>query len=96
MGAPRARRHRRHRAPQPSDRRRAARYRGTWFRRETLDGITVFRNWLYATPNEGFVKRTLGHLSFMASTLVFTLPRARRFDVLVVSSPAFFVVISTW
>jgi len=71
-------------------------YRGTWFRRETVDGITVFRNWVFATPNEGFVKRTLGHLSFMVSTLVFTLPRARRFDVLVVSSPTFFVVISTW
>jgi hypothetical protein len=32
----------------------------------------------------------------MLSTLVFTLPRARRFDVLVVSSPTFFVVVSTW
>jgi len=71
-------------------------YRGTWFRRESLDGITVFRNWVFATPNEGFVKRTLGHLSFMVSTLLFTLPRARHFDVLVVSSPTFFVVISTW
>jgi glycosyltransferase involved in cell wall biosynthesis len=71
-------------------------YRGTWFRRETLDGIHVWRNWVFATPNEGFVKRTLGHLSFMVSTLLFTLPRARRFDVLVVSSPTFFVVISTW
>ena len=63
-------------------------YRGTWFRRESLDGITVFRNWVFATPNEGFVKRTLGHLSFMVSTLLFTLPRARHFDVLVVSSPS--------
>jgi glycosyltransferase involved in cell wall biosynthesis len=71
-------------------------YRGTWFRRETLGGVTVFRNWIFATPNEGFVKRTISHLSFMLSTLVFTLPRAGAFDVLVVSSPTFFVVISTW
>ena len=71
-------------------------YRRTIFRRETLDGITVFRNWLYATPNEGFLKRTLSHLSFMLSTLVLTTPRLRGVDVLVVSSPAFFVVISTW
>lgn len=71
-------------------------YRGTIFRRETLDGMTVFRNWLYATPNEGFVKRTLSHISFMLSTMVLTTPRLNGYDVIVVSSPAFFVVISAW
>lgn len=71
-------------------------YRGAIFRRESLDGINVFRNWLYATPNEGFVKRTLSHLSFMVSALVLSTPRLRGHDVIVVSSPAFFVVISAW
>ena len=71
-------------------------YRGAIFRRELLDGITVFRNWLYATPNEGFIKRTLSHLSFMLSALVLSTPRMRGHDVIVVSSPAFFVVISAW
>ena len=74
----------------------APEYRGAIFRRETLDGMTVFRNWLYATPNEGFIKRTLSHLSFMLSTMVLTTPRLRGYDVIVVSSPAFFVVISAW
>jgi glycosyltransferase involved in cell wall biosynthesis len=71
-------------------------YRGVIFRRETLDGITVFRNWLYATPNEGFVRKTLSHVSFMLSTMVLTTPRLRGYDVIVVSSPAFFAVISAW
>jgi len=71
-------------------------YRRAIFRRESLDGMTVFRNWLYATPNEGFFKRTLSHLSFMVSTVVLTTPRLRKTDVIVVSSPAFFAVISAW
>jgi glycosyltransferase involved in cell wall biosynthesis len=71
-------------------------YRGVWFRRETLDGITVFRNWLYATPNEGFVKRTLSHLTFMCSAAVLSTPRLRGHDVIVVSSPAFFAVLTAW
>jgi glycosyltransferase involved in cell wall biosynthesis len=71
-------------------------YRGAVFRREQLDGVQVLRNWLYATPNEGFVKRTLSHLSFMASAAVLTTPRLRGYDVIVVSSPAFFAVIAAW
>ena len=74
----------------------APEYRGTIFRRETLDGITVFRNWLYATPNEGFIRRTLSHLSFMLSSMILTTPRLRGYDVIVVSSPAFFAVIAAW
>ena len=69
-------------------------YRGVWFKRETLGRIAVWRNWLYATPNEGFVKKTLCHLSFMVSTLLFSVPRLRGTDVMVVSSPSFFVVIT--
>jgi glycosyltransferase involved in cell wall biosynthesis len=69
-------------------------YRGVAFRREQLDGVEVFRNWLYATPNEGFVKKTLSHLSFMLSTLIFSVPRLRRYDIFIVSSPSFFVVVT--
>ena len=74
----------------------APEYRGTIFRRETLDGLTVFRNWLYATPNQGFFRRTLSHISFMLSTMVLTTGRLRGYDVIVVSSPAFFAVIAAW
>ena len=69
-------------------------YRGVVFRRERMGPLEVWRNWLYATPNDGFVKKTLSHLSFMASTLVLSVPRLRHADVLIVSSPTFFVVIT--
>ncbi len=69
-------------------------YRATVFRRERLGAVDVWRNWLYATPNEGIVKKTLSHLSFMLSTLFLSVPRLRRADVLIVSSPTFFVAIT--
>ncbi|HUE85922.1 MAG TPA: glycosyltransferase, partial [Vicinamibacterales bacterium] len=69
-------------------------YRGAIFRCERLDGVEVWRNWLYATPNEGLLKKTLSHVSFMLSTLILSVPRLRRHDVLIVSSPTFFVAIT--
>ena len=69
-------------------------YRNVLFRHERFGNVKVWRNWLYATPNEGFVKKTLSHLSFMASTLLLSVPRLRSTDVLVVSSPTFFVAIT--
>ncbi|MFQ5408576.1 MAG: glycosyltransferase family 4 protein [Anaerolineales bacterium] len=71
-------------------------YRRRLVARETLDGITVLRNWLYATPNEGFFRKTVSHLSFMVSVVLFGLPRLSGVDVLIVSSPAFFAVFAAW
>ncbi len=45
-------------------------YRGALRRRERRDGYRILRTWLYATPNEGIVRKTLGHLSFMASSVL--------------------------
>lgn len=73
--------------------------RGLWQRRDELDGIPVHRCWSYATPNRGFLKKVVGHLSFMV-TGWFGLSRAARSegrpDVVIVSSPTFFSVITAW
>ena len=71
-------------------------YVGRLIARESLDGVTVLRNWLYATPNEGFVRKTLSHLSFMVSALVLGNARLGTADVIIASSPSFFAVISAW
>jgi glycosyltransferase involved in cell wall biosynthesis len=71
---------------------------GVRARRDEIDGIAVFRCGSYVTPNKGFVKKTLGHLSFMCSGLG-GLSRAKkegRPDVVIVSSPTFFSVITAW
>ena len=45
---------------------------------ERVDGYRVVRTWLYATPNEGIVKKTLGHLSFMATGVLLGLRKVGR------------------
>lgn len=63
---------------------------------EQVDRYRVVRTWLYATPNTGMLKKTLGHLSFMVSGLALGARRVGRADVVVVSSPTFFSVFSAW
>jgi glycosyltransferase involved in cell wall biosynthesis len=71
-------------------------YRRAVFRRERADGYRVLRTWLYATPNEGVLRKTLGHLSFMASSVLLGGPATGRADVVLVSSPTFFSILSGW
>jgi glycosyltransferase involved in cell wall biosynthesis len=71
-------------------------YRRAVRRREHADGYRVVRTWLYATPNEGVARKTLGHLSFMASSVLLGWRASGPADVVVVSSPTFFSILSGW
>ncbi|MCM3925910.1 glycosyltransferase family 4 protein [Frankia sp. AiPs1] len=71
-------------------------YRGAWLRTERVDGYRVVRARLYATPNEGVVRKTLSHLSFMVSSVLLGGWRTGPCDVVVVSSPTFFPLGSAW
>lgn len=69
-------------------------YRGRLRAVEDLSGIKVYRNWTYVTRNEGVLKKTIGHLSFMVSSVLLSLFRTGPTDVVVVSSPTFFSMFS--
>jgi glycosyltransferase involved in cell wall biosynthesis len=71
-------------------------YRGAIRRRERRDGYRVLRTWLYATPNEGMARKTIGHLSFMISSVLLGGRPSGPADVIVVSSPTFFAVGAGW
>ena len=73
-----------------------AAYRGKWRVEENVDGYRVVRTWLYATPNEGIAKKTLGHVSFMASSVLLGARASGPADVVVVSSPTFFSIFAAW
>ncbi len=64
-------------------------YKNRLYQKETIDGINVIRLWTYVTPNEGFVKRTLGYVSYMLS-VIFFIPFLPRHDIVVSTSPQFF------
>lgn len=71
-------------------------YRGRVRAIEQANGHRVVRTWLYATPNEGIVRKTLGHLSFMLSSVLLGARASGPADVVVVSSPTFFSIFSAW
>lgn len=71
-------------------------YRGRLRADERVDGYRVVRTWLYATPNEGIVKKSLGHLSFMVSSVLLAGGRSGPADVVVVSSPTFLSIFGAW
>lgn len=64
------------------------------YRLEELDGLRVHRNWTYITPNKGFLKKSLGHLSFLPSARWNSLGRLNKPDVTVGTSPTFFAAMA--
>lgn len=72
--------------------------RGVRRRRDDMDGIAVERRWSYVTPNKGFVKKTLGHLSFMCTGWrgLSAVAADGPPDIVIVSSPTFFSVFTAW
>jgi glycosyltransferase involved in cell wall biosynthesis len=71
-------------------------YRGKAWSTEWLDGIRVLRCWLYAVPNRGIGRRGLDHLSFMLTCVMFGLPRLRKVDVVIASSPTLFSALAAY
>jgi glycosyltransferase involved in cell wall biosynthesis len=71
-------------------------YRRTVLCREMADSYRIIRTWLYATPNEGTVRKTLSHLSFMLSSVLLGWRASGPADVVLVSSPTFFSILSGW
>lgn len=63
-------------------------YSGKWFCKENLDGIDIFRFWLFASNVKRVLPRVLSMLSFSFSVL-FSLKyvRKKRFDFIIVESP---------
>jgi colanic acid biosynthesis glycosyl transferase WcaI len=69
-------------------------YRGKWFLREKHGSIDVVRTYVYAAPNKGFFKRILNFISFMLSAIFIGSPSIGKQDVVIATSPQFFVAIA--
>ncbi|ETI69188.1 glycosyltransferase family 4 protein [Neobacillus vireti] len=69
-------------------------YKGLKYKYEKMDGIHVHRNYVYATPNKGFIKKTLGHISFMLSSVLISMKKIKNPDVIITSSPTYFSIFS--
>jgi glycosyltransferase involved in cell wall biosynthesis len=69
-------------------------YRGKLYQRETVDGIDVRRSYVYAAPNKGFARRVINYLSFMISATLTAIFTTRKVDLVIATSPQFFVAVA--
>jgi len=69
-------------------------YNGGLYSSETIDGIKVHRQWTYITPNRGFFKKTLGHISYIPSAILIAERHVPRADAYIGSSPTLFAAIA--
>lgn len=70
-------------------------YRNAWRAEAQIDGIRVIRVWSYITANEGFTRRVLDYMSFMATATWASLG-VRSVDVVVGTSPQFFTACAAY
>jgi glycosyltransferase involved in cell wall biosynthesis len=70
-------------------------YRNRLWQSEVMDGIRVIRVWSYITRNEGFARRILDYMSYMATAFVAAL-FVRRVDVIIGTSPQFFTACAAY
>jgi len=70
-------------------------YEKRWYQREMLDGAEVHRVWTYVTPNKGFLKKSIGHVSFWPSAILASRKHLRETpDVFIGTSPTFFAAMA--
>jgi len=70
-------------------------YRNALWQTEEMQGIRVIRVWSYITANEGFAKRVLDYMSFMATSFLASF-FVRKVDVVISTSPQFFTACSAY
>ncbi len=70
-------------------------YENKLFQREVMDGIEVIRVWTFITANEGFTRRILDYVSFMASAIAAS-PATRDVDLVIGTSPQFFTACAAY
>ena len=64
-------------------------YRNALWTTERVDGIRVVRLWTWLAANEGFLRRTLNYVSFLAAAVA-AAPFVPAADVVISTSPQFF------
>ena len=69
-------------------------YRGYKYLFENKDKINIIRTYIYATPNKGFFRRIISYISFMFSSILQGTSRSGKQDVIIATSPQFFVGIA--
>lgn len=70
-------------------------YRNSWYKKETIDGMTVIRVKTYIAANRGRFRRIFDFLSFMVMGTLAGILESKH-DVVAATSPQFFSAVAGW
>jgi colanic acid biosynthesis glycosyl transferase WcaI len=62
-------------------------YRGKAYQHEVMDGINVYRTYIFASPKLSKLSKGLGYLTFVVSASLFILLTRLRYDAVIATSP---------
>ncbi|MBO7179947.1 MAG: hypothetical protein J6V51_00270 [Bacteroidales bacterium] len=66
-------------------------YKGKCFCKEEMDGMPIYRSWIYVSKSKSVIKRLMNYFSFVFSSLFYGLLKLKRQDFLLVESPPLFL-----
>lgn len=66
-------------------------YKGKWYKKENVEGLTIHRSWIYVTKSKGVVKRLMNYFSFVITSFWVGLFKLPKHDFLLVESPPLFL-----
>ena len=69
-------------------------YKGKIFYIEEVEGIKVYRSWIWVSKSKSIISRLLNYFSFVFSSIFFGLLKLKRYDVVFCESPPLFLGIS--
>lgn len=71
-------------------------YRGKFYVKENLNGLTVHRSWIYVTTDKGIFKRLLNYFSFVITSFWIGMFKLRKSDFIICESPPLFLGITAY
>lgn len=69
-------------------------YRGKAYCKEQLDGLTIYRSWIYVSKSKKVIPRLLNYFSFVFTSLWIGLINVKKHDVIICESPPLFLGIT--
>ncbi len=69
-------------------------YEGKWYMKDSYEGITVHRSWIFVKKSNSIAIRLLNYFSFVFSALICGLFKVKKHDVIICESPPLFLGIT--
>ncbi len=71
-------------------------YKGKLWTKEKMDGMTVFRSFIYVSKSKSIIKRLLNYYSFVISSFLSGCFKIKEHDILICESPPLFLGKTGW